>query len=116
MNLEYVWAFNLQLFPVFVPLSHPVYLFHHQAAQIQSMIKAYIIDLQRDSEHVRAIQDYITHEATLLSFHKGDVIKVNPRQQMLESGRCDNATTCFYTVWWGCARLVLWGKITLFVL
>ncbi len=55
------------------------------------MIEAYIIDLQRDSEHVRAMQDYVTNEATLLSFRKGDIIKINPKQQAIDSGKKDNS-------------------------
>ncbi|XP_072043238.1 unconventional myosin-XV-like [Amphiura filiformis] len=60
-------------------------LYTVRAAQIKSMIEAYIIDLQRDSEHVRALQDYVTNEATLLSFHKDDIIKVSVKQQVIDS-------------------------------
>ncbi|XP_022092441.1 unconventional myosin-XV-like [Acanthaster planci] len=52
-------------------------LFTYRAQLIKSMIEAYIIDLERDSQYVRAIQDYITRESTLLSFRKGDIIKLN---------------------------------------
>ncbi|XP_071964019.1 unconventional myosin-XV-like [Antedon mediterranea] len=61
-------------------------LYTNRAAQIKSMIEAYIIDLERDSQHVRAVKDYITQESTLLSFHKGDIIKLAGVGQSLNSG------------------------------
>ncbi|XP_033118504.1 unconventional myosin-XV-like isoform X3 [Anneissia japonica] len=60
-------------------------LYTKRAAQIKSMIEAYIIDLERDSQHVRAVKDYVTQESTLLSFRRGDVIKLAGASQSLNS-------------------------------
>eukprot|EP00057_Strongylocentrotus_purpuratus_P022213 XP_011676687.1 PREDICTED: unconventional myosin-XV isoform X1 [Strongylocentrotus purpuratus] len=61
-------------------------LYTHRAAQIKSMIDAYVVDLEKDSHHMRAVQDYITRETTLLSFHKGDIIKVTGKHHVTDSG------------------------------
>ncbi|XP_072168442.1 unconventional myosin-XV-like [Diadema setosum] len=61
-------------------------LFTTKAAQIKSMVDAYVLDLEKDSLHVRAIQDYITRETTLLSFHKGDIIKVTGKHHVTDPG------------------------------
>ncbi|XP_006816888.2 unconventional myosin-XVB-like, partial [Saccoglossus kowalevskii] len=62
----------------------PLYTF--RAQQIKEMIEAYVIDLEKDSQYVRAIADYITKESTLLSFRKGDIIKLTAKQENLENG------------------------------
>ncbi|XP_071797205.1 unconventional myosin-XV-like isoform X2 [Asterias amurensis] len=74
-------------------------LFTHRAQQIRSMIEAYIIDLERDTQYMRAIQDYITRESTLLSFMKGDIIKLTTRHSATDSdwlfGMLDGHTGLF---------------------
>ncbi|XP_038064735.1 unconventional myosin-XV-like [Patiria miniata] len=74
-------------------------LFTHRAQLIKGMIEAYIIDLERDSQYMRAIQDYITRESTLLSFRKGDIIKLTARHPAADSdwlfGMLDGRTGFF---------------------
>ncbi|XP_041473142.1 unconventional myosin-XV-like isoform X3 [Lytechinus variegatus] len=61
-------------------------VYTNRGAQIKSMIDAYVVDLEKDSHHMRAIQDYITRETTLLSFHKGDIIKVTGKHHVSDPG------------------------------
>lgn len=59
------------------------------------MIEAYIIDLERDTQYMRAIQDYITRESTLLSFMKGDIIKLTTRHSATDSGTSSSMQDIF---------------------
>ncbi|XP_070579495.1 unconventional myosin-XV-like isoform X12 [Ptychodera flava] len=61
-------------------------LYTFRAFQIKEMVDAYIIDLEKDSQYVRAIADYITRESTLLSFRRGDFIKLTAKQDNIENG------------------------------
>nr|XP_014344251.1 PREDICTED: unconventional myosin-XV [Latimeria chalumnae] len=60
-------------------------LFSSKAPQVKTMIDYFSTELKKDSNYVVAVRNYITEDRTLLSFHKGDIIRL---QQMdgLESG------------------------------
>ncbi|XP_054861298.1 unconventional myosin-XV [Amphiprion ocellaris] len=51
-------------------------LFSAKAPQVKHMIDYFLTELKKDSEYVVAVRNYITEDRTLLSFHKGDIIKV----------------------------------------
>ncbi|PIK54643.1 putative unconventional myosin-XV isoform X2 [Apostichopus japonicus] len=55
-------------------------LYTRRAVQLKNMIDGYITFQQEDSQFVRAIRDYSANESTLLSFQKGDVIKVTEHE------------------------------------
>ncbi|XP_029292905.1 unconventional myosin-XV [Cottoperca gobio] len=61
-------------------------LFSAKAPQVKHMIDYFLTELKKDSEYMVAVRNYITEDRTLLSFHKGDIIRV---QQMdgLEAGK-----------------------------
>jgi hypothetical protein len=43
--------------------------------------------VQEPLEYVRAVADYVTRESTLLSFRKGDVIRVVRDEQYVDKGK-----------------------------
>ncbi|KAG9343031.1 hypothetical protein JZ751_015249 [Albula glossodonta] len=51
-------------------------LFSAKAPQVKTMIDFFITELKRDSDYVVAVRNYITDDRTLLSFHKGDIIRL----------------------------------------
>nr|XP_023670818.1 unconventional myosin-XV-like [Paramormyrops kingsleyae] len=51
-------------------------LFSPKASQVKAMVDFFITELKKDSDCVVAVQNYITDERTLLSFHKGDIIRL----------------------------------------
>ncbi|XP_074511412.1 unconventional myosin-XV-like isoform X7 [Sebastes fasciatus] len=61
-------------------------LFSAKAPQVKHMIDYFLTELKKDSEYVVAVRNYITEDRSLLSFHKGDIIRL---QQMdgLEAGK-----------------------------
>ena len=42
--------------------------------------------LQDPQEYVKAVADYVTRESTLLSFRKGDVIRIVNNEQYIDKG------------------------------
>ncbi|KAK5885272.1 hypothetical protein CesoFtcFv8_019000 [Champsocephalus esox] len=51
-------------------------LFSAKAPQVKHMIDYFLTELKKDSEYVVAVRNYITEDRTLLSFHKGDIVRV----------------------------------------
>ncbi|XP_051988166.1 unconventional myosin-XV-like [Xyrauchen texanus] len=62
-------------------------LFSAKAPQVKTMIDYFITDLKKDSDYVVAVRNYITDDRTLLSFHKGDIIRLQ-KMDGLDAGQC----------------------------
>ncbi|XP_016533849.1 unconventional myosin-XV-like [Poecilia formosa] len=61
-------------------------LFSAKAPQVKHMIDYFLTELKKDSEYVVAVRNYITENRNHLSFHKGDIIRLQ-HMDGLESGR-----------------------------
>ncbi|KAK2833709.1 hypothetical protein Q5P01_017598 [Channa striata] len=61
-------------------------LFSAKAPQVKHMIDYFLTELKKDSEYVVAVRNYITEDRTMLSFHKGDIIRVQ-RMDGLDVGK-----------------------------
>ncbi|XP_024920291.1 unconventional myosin-XV, partial [Cynoglossus semilaevis] len=61
-------------------------LFSAKAPQVKHMIDYFLTELKKDSEYVVAVRNYITEDRTLLSFHKGDIIRLQ-HMDRLEAGK-----------------------------
>ncbi|XP_062386970.1 unconventional myosin-XV [Sardina pilchardus] len=62
-------------------------LFSAKAPQVKTMIDHFITELKKDSQYVVAVRNYITDDRTRLSFHKGDIIRLQTMEG-LEDGQC----------------------------
>ncbi|XP_022539080.2 unconventional myosin-XV isoform X1 [Astyanax mexicanus] len=62
-------------------------LFSAKAPQVKTMIDYFITELKKDSDYVVAVRNYVTDDRTLLSFHKGDIIRLQ-KMEGLEEGHC----------------------------
>ncbi|XP_077396049.1 unconventional myosin-XV isoform X2 [Festucalex cinctus] len=51
-------------------------LFTARAQQVKSMIDYFLTEIKKDSEYVVAVRNCISEDRTLLSFHKGDIIRL----------------------------------------
>ncbi|XP_067334406.1 unconventional myosin-XV isoform X2 [Channa argus] len=51
-------------------------LFSAKAPQVKHMIDYFLTELKKDSEYAVAVRNYITEDRTMLSFHKGDIIRL----------------------------------------
>uniref|UniRef100_A0A3B1JBW7 SH3 domain-containing protein n=1 Tax=Astyanax mexicanus TaxID=7994 RepID=A0A3B1JBW7_ASTMX len=60
-------------------------LFSAKAPQVKTMIDYFITELKKDSDYVVAVRNYVTDDRTLLSFHKGDIIRLQ-KMEGLEEG------------------------------
>ncbi|KAM3597250.1 uncharacterized protein V6R79_001885 [Siganus canaliculatus] len=61
-------------------------LFSAKAPQVKNMIDHFLTELKKDSEYVVAVRNYITEDRSQLSFHKGDIIKLQ-HMDGLEAGK-----------------------------
>ncbi|XP_075942840.1 unconventional myosin-XV [Anarhichas minor] len=61
-------------------------LFSAKAPQVKHMIDYFLTELKKDSEYVVAVRNYVTEDRTLLSFHKGDIIRLQ-HMDGLEAGK-----------------------------
>ncbi|XP_040927699.1 unconventional myosin-XV [Betta splendens] len=61
-------------------------LFSAKAPQVKHMIDHFLTELKKDSEYVVAVRNYVTEDRTLLSFHKGDIVRLQQRDG-LEAGK-----------------------------
>ncbi|XP_057186832.1 unconventional myosin-XV-like [Triplophysa rosa] len=57
-------------------MNEKLILFSAKAPQIKQMIDLFISHLKKDSEYVVAERNFITDDRALLSFHKGDIIRL----------------------------------------
>ncbi|KAK3532493.1 hypothetical protein QTP86_018529 [Hemibagrus guttatus] len=62
-------------------------LFSAKAPHVKTMIDHFITELKKDSDYVVAVRNYITDDRTMLSFHKGDIIRLQ-KMDGLEEGHC----------------------------
>ncbi|XP_067238478.1 unconventional myosin-XV isoform X1 [Chanodichthys erythropterus] len=60
-------------------------LFSAKAPQVKTMIDYFITELKKDSDYVVAVRNYITDDRSLLSFHKGDIIRLQ-KMEGLDAG------------------------------
>uniref|UniRef100_G3T1W9 SH3 domain-containing protein n=1 Tax=Loxodonta africana TaxID=9785 RepID=G3T1W9_LOXAF len=58
--------------------SEQLVLYTVRAGTIKSMVDLYLNELKKDSDYVIALRSYITDDSSLLSFHRGDLIKLLP--------------------------------------
>ncbi|KAL7846059.1 hypothetical protein AOLI_G00242510 [Acnodon oligacanthus] len=67
-------------------MSEKLILFSAKAPQIKHMVDLFISQLKKDSEYAVAERNYITEDRALLSFHKGDIIRLQAMDG-LEAGQ-----------------------------
>ncbi|KAM9844223.1 unconventional myosin-XV [Aulostomus maculatus] len=67
-------------------INEKLILFSAKAPQVKTMIDHFLTELKKDSEYVVAVRNYITEDRTLLSFHKGDIIRLQ-HTDGLEAGK-----------------------------
>ncbi|XP_021103173.1 unconventional myosin-XV [Heterocephalus glaber] len=60
--------------------SEKVILFSARARQVKSLVDDFILELKKDSDYVVAVRNFLPEDPALLSFHKGDIIHLQPLQ------------------------------------
>ncbi|KAF7691114.1 unconventional myosin-XV isoform X1 [Silurus meridionalis] len=62
-------------------------LFSAKAPYVKTMIDYFITELKKDSDYVVAVRNYVTDDRSVLSFHKGDIIRLQ-KMEGLQEGHC----------------------------
>ncbi|OXB81926.1 UNVERIFIED_CONTAM: hypothetical protein H355_015123 [Colinus virginianus] len=58
--------------------SEKLILFSPKAPQVKAMVDHFITELRKDSQYVVAVRNYSPEDGAQLSFHKGDIIHLQP--------------------------------------
>ncbi|XP_054991733.1 unconventional myosin-XV [Sorex araneus] len=58
--------------------SEKVILFSARAHQIKTLVDNFILELKKDSDYVVAVRNFLPEDPALLTFHKGDIIHLQP--------------------------------------
>ncbi|KAM3915876.1 unconventional myosin-XV [Leptodactylus fuscus] len=53
-------------------------LFSSRSSQVKSLVDCFLMEFKKDSNYVVAVQNYVTEDKSFLSFHKGDIIRLQP--------------------------------------
>ncbi|XP_019397686.1 PREDICTED: unconventional myosin-XV [Crocodylus porosus] len=59
-------------------ISEKLILFSPKAAQVKAMIDYFIMEIKKDSQYVVAVKNHIAMDSSQLSFHKGDIVHLQP--------------------------------------
>ncbi|XP_019512178.1 PREDICTED: unconventional myosin-XV [Hipposideros armiger] len=70
--------------------SEKVILFSARAHQVKTLVDDFILELKKDSDYVVAVRNFLPEDPSLLTFHKGDIIHLQP----LESPRMGYSAGC----------------------
>ncbi|XP_018424807.1 PREDICTED: unconventional myosin-XV [Nanorana parkeri] len=62
--------------------SEKLILFSSRSSQVKSMIDSFLMELKKDSNYVVAVQNYVTEDNSILSFHKGDIIRLQHLEEL----------------------------------
>ncbi|XP_040297346.1 unconventional myosin-XV [Bufo bufo] len=55
-------------------------LFSSRSSQVKGLVDCFLMELKKDSNYVVAVQNYVTEGKSFLSFHKGDIIRLQPME------------------------------------
>ncbi|XP_014398290.1 PREDICTED: unconventional myosin-XV [Myotis brandtii] len=58
--------------------SEKVILFSARAQQVKTLVDDFILELKKDSDYVVAVRNFLPEDPSLLAFHKGDIIHLQP--------------------------------------
>uniref|UniRef100_A0A8C3JDP3 Myosin XVA n=1 Tax=Calidris pygmaea TaxID=425635 RepID=A0A8C3JDP3_9CHAR len=61
--------------------SEKLILFSPKASQVKAMVDHFITELRKDSQYVVAVRNYNPEDGRQLSFHKGDIIHLQPLER-----------------------------------
>ncbi|XP_066433961.1 unconventional myosin-XV [Eleutherodactylus coqui] len=57
-------------------------LFSSRSSQVKSFVDCFLMELKKDSNYMVAVQNYVTEDKSFLSFHKGDIIRLQPLETL----------------------------------